>query len=136
MFRPSAVPGISIWASEHPMLYWVACWWCSDQLSYDASSEVLAPVRSLGLRLDLACSLHLSTIGSQNHMWCLFCTDTLLDNLTVREMLMYTAEMKNPQDLPYAEKAARVDLVLSQLALLSCRNVRIGSALARGISGL
>ncbi|KAK9808054.1 hypothetical protein WJX73_010576 [Symbiochloris irregularis] len=61
--------------------------------------------------------------------------DTLLDNLTVREMLLYTAEMMNPQSQPYAEKAARVDLVMSQLALLSCRSVRIGSALARGISG-
>lgn len=63
------------------------------------------------------------------------CADTLLDNLTVREMLMYTAEMKNPQSQPLAEKAVKVDQVLSQLALVSCRNVRIGSALARGISG-
>ena len=50
-------------------------------------------------------------------------------------MLLYTAEMKNPQSQPLAEKRAKVDLALSQLALLSCRNVRIGCALARGISG-
>ena len=61
--------------------------------------------------------------------------DTLLDNLTVREMLLYTAELKNPSSVPLQAKAARVDAVLSQLALWDCRDVRIGSALARGISG-
>ncbi|KAK9808027.1 hypothetical protein WJX73_006051 [Symbiochloris irregularis] len=61
--------------------------------------------------------------------------DTLLDSLTVREMLLYTAELKDPSNVPFREKAARVDAVLSRLALWSCRDVRIGSALARGISG-
>ena len=64
------------------------------------------------------------------------CADTLLENLTVSEMLMYTAEMKNPQSQPLSEKRAKVDMILDQLALLSCRNVRIGSALARGVSGV
>ena len=61
--------------------------------------------------------------------------DTLLDNLTVEEMLLYTAEMKNPVALPLAAKRARVDLVLEQLALTGCRGVQIGNALSRGISG-
>ena len=45
--------------------------------------------------------------------------DTLLDNLTVEEMLMYTAEMKNPVRDSLASKRAKVALVLEQLALTS-----------------
>ena len=63
------------------------------------------------------------------------CADTLLDNLTVEEMLMYTAEMKNPVRESLASKKAKVALVLEQLALTSCASVRIGNALNRGISG-
>ena len=63
------------------------------------------------------------------------CADTLLDNLTVEEMLMYTAEMKNPVRESLATKKAKVALVLEQLALTSCRNVKIGNSLDRGISG-
>ena len=61
--------------------------------------------------------------------------DTLLDNLTVEEMLIYTAEMKNPVRESLATKKAKVALVLEQLALTSCRNVKIGNTLDRGISG-
>ena len=61
--------------------------------------------------------------------------DTLLDNLTVEEMLLYTAELKNPLSTPHAAKVARVASVIDQLALAQCRNVRIGSKLARGVSG-
>ena len=50
-------------------------------------------------------------------------------------MLMYTAEMKNPRTQPLSTKKAKVEEVLEQLALLSCRNVYIGSTLNRGISG-
>ena len=50
-------------------------------------------------------------------------------------MLMYTAEMKNPVRESLATKKAKVALVLEQLALTSCRNVKIGNALDRGISG-
>ena len=48
---------------------------------------------------------------------------------------MYTAEMKNPVRESLATKKAKVALVLEQLALTSCRNVKIGNALDRGISG-
>ncbi|CAL5220625.1 g2668 [Coccomyxa viridis] len=61
--------------------------------------------------------------------------DTLLDNLTVEEMLMYTAEMKNPVRDSLASKKAKVALVMEQLALTSCKSVKIGNALDRGISG-
>ena len=63
------------------------------------------------------------------------CADTLLGNLTVYEMLAYTAELKNPMNEPFEQKAAKVEQVLQQLGLSGCRGVRIGSQLARGISG-
>ena len=61
--------------------------------------------------------------------------DTLLDNLTVYEMLAYTAELKNPMEEPFDKKRAKVEMVIQQLGLSGCRGVRIGSTLARGISG-
>lgn len=61
--------------------------------------------------------------------------DTLLDNLTVYEQLLYTSELKNSQKESLARKKERVDLILDQLALDRCKDVTIGSALKRGISG-
>ena len=53
----------------------------------------------------------------------------------VAEMLLYTAELKLPVTVSRAAKVARVESVLGRLALTGCRDVRIGCALARGISG-
>ncbi|CAL5220797.1 g2870 [Coccomyxa viridis] len=61
--------------------------------------------------------------------------DTLVDNLTVQEMLLYTAEMKLEMVVSMAEKREKVEDLLKQLALDGCRNVRIGSNMQRGISG-
>ncbi|EIE18756.1 ABC family transporter: multidrug, partial [Coccomyxa subellipsoidea C-169] len=61
--------------------------------------------------------------------------DTLLDNLTVDEMLMYTAELKCALSEKLAAKRAKVDSIIDQLALGGCRGVRIGNGLNRGISG-
>lgn len=61
--------------------------------------------------------------------------DTLLDILTVEEMLMYTAELKRPRQEPLEKKQSAVEELLDVLALEGCRKVRIGSPLARGISG-
>lgn len=47
--------------------------------------------------------------------------DTLLGELTVREMLMYTAELKRPSEESLASKRAAVDRLLSKLALDACR---------------
>ena len=63
------------------------------------------------------------------------CADTLVDNLTVQEMLAYTAEMKLEMGVGMAEKRVRVEALLRQLALEPCRNVRIGGSMQRGISG-
>ncbi|KAK9808412.1 hypothetical protein WJX73_002001 [Symbiochloris irregularis] len=61
--------------------------------------------------------------------------DTLIAELTVREMLLYTAELKRDSQEPLAEKAARVDELLECLALVGCKDTYIGDALARGVSG-
>ncbi len=66
---------------------------------------------------------------------CLGPADTLLENLTVYEMLAYTAELKNPMSEPFEKKVAKVENVIQQLGLSGCRGVRIGSTLSRGISG-
>ncbi len=60
--------------------------------------------------------------------------DNLVEDLTVEQMLMYTAELKLPK-LPTAEKEARVEEVIKLLQLQSCRGTIIGGALVKGISG-
>ena len=81
--------------------------------------------------LKLRHHLVMSACGQQ----CCCCADTLVENLTVREMLAYTAELKLELDFGTAEKKQRVELLIDALALESCQNVRIGSAMQRGISG-
>jgi ABC-type lipoprotein export system ATPase subunit len=61
--------------------------------------------------------------------------DTLLPVLTPREMLLYTAELKRPMSEPRSAKREAVESVLDKLALRSCADVMIGSALQKGISG-
>jgi ABC-type multidrug transport system ATPase subunit len=61
--------------------------------------------------------------------------DTLLPELTVREMLLYTAELKCPREEPLAAKAERVSQLLEVLALGACAGTHIGDSMARGISG-
>ncbi|GAB4821434.1 hypothetical protein N2152v2_008480 [Parachlorella kessleri] len=60
---------------------------------------------------------------------------SLLDVLTVQEVLMYTAQLKRPMHETTAQKEAAVNQLLRILALESCRDVKIGSSLQRGISG-
>lgn len=61
--------------------------------------------------------------------------DTLIPVLTVYEMLLYTAELKTPTNVPLQEKKSKVDSLIQQLALQACRNTTIGSSLDRGVSG-
>ncbi len=62
-------------------------------------------------------------------------TDSLVDSLTVEEMLLYTALLKRPKEEPRAHKRQEVDRLVERLALQTCRSTRIGSVLKRGISG-
>ena len=61
--------------------------------------------------------------------------DTLVDVLTVEEMLMYTAELKRPLKETTASKREAVDTLIEDLNLTGCRKTRIGNSLHRGISG-
>jgi len=61
--------------------------------------------------------------------------DNLLSVLTVREMLLYQAELKCNRNESYTSKAQRVDKLLVELGLEKCRDVMIGDALHPGISG-
>lgn len=61
--------------------------------------------------------------------------DTLIGQLTVFEMLMYTAEMKRSRTESFKSKKAVVEDVIRKLALETCRDVLIGSQLHKGISG-
>ena len=48
---------------------------------------------------------------------------------------MYTAELKRPVQEQRASKKAAVDALIDDLGLETCRNVRIGNSMNRGISG-
>jgi len=50
-------------------------------------------------------------------------------------MLLYTAELKRDRKEPLASKHAAVEELLKRLALDTCRDVKIGNQMARGISG-
>jgi ABC-type multidrug transport system ATPase subunit len=61
--------------------------------------------------------------------------DTLVDVLTVEEMLMYTAELKRPLRESTKSKKQAVDALVEDLNLAGCRATRIGNSMHRGISG-
>lgn len=61
--------------------------------------------------------------------------DTLLATFTVFEMLLYTAELKNPLAMAKGEKVERVREVISKLALEDCQDMLIGLPGERNIPG-
>lgn len=61
--------------------------------------------------------------------------DYLIPTLTVRETLMYSAELRLPQAMPMREKVCRVLGVLRQLGLEHVADMRVGDREVRGISG-
>lgn len=62
--------------------------------------------------------------------------ESLVLNLTVFEMLMYTAELRlSAKTTTLEERRQRVEDVLHRLRLRPCAHVRIGSALDKGVSG-
>lgn len=85
--------------------------------------------------------------GSPSSVLCLTCavllpaclgavlpaTDTLLPILTVEEMLLYTAELKQPRSIPLADKQAAVEELLDKLALQPCRSADTQGALLQGV---
>jgi ABC-type multidrug transport system ATPase subunit len=61
--------------------------------------------------------------------------DTLVGELTVESMLMYTAALRLPVSVSRDKRQARVDEVIAKLRLEKCRGTVIGNQLKRGISG-
>jgi len=61
--------------------------------------------------------------------------DVLPSNATVREALMFAAELKMPESIATESKRQRVEEVLGQLGLSRIADSRIGSTERRGISG-
>ena len=57
--------------------------------------------------------------------------DTLIDILSVREMLLYTADLKRPLEESKDKKAAVVDFFIEKLGLDRCKDTRIGNSLNR-----
>lgn len=61
--------------------------------------------------------------------------DIMHGDLTVRQALWYTAELRLPKDTRRREIDERISRVLAQLGLEGTEDVRIGSAARKGISG-
>ena len=61
--------------------------------------------------------------------------DVLPAMLTVREALLFAAELRLPESVPFHEKHHRVEEVIRQLGLERVADTRIGSGERRGISG-
>ncbi|CAF1052470.1 unnamed protein product [Rotaria sp. Silwood1] len=61
--------------------------------------------------------------------------DIITGTLTVRENLMFSANVRLPKDMPKSERAERVTKVINDLGLESCADTRIGTEFLRGVSG-
>ncbi|KAJ3036219.1 hypothetical protein HDV00_002973 [Rhizophlyctis rosea] len=61
--------------------------------------------------------------------------DTLMDTLTVYETILYSALLRLPRTMSYAEKKRRVEETMVELGIEGIANRRVGKAGARGISG-
>jgi ABC-type multidrug transport system ATPase subunit len=61
--------------------------------------------------------------------------DLMFTNLTVYESLMYSARLRLPSSVSYAEKTKIVERIIQQLGLQGCKDTRVGDRDNRGISG-
>ncbi|KAI8618592.1 P-loop containing nucleoside triphosphate hydrolase protein [Chytriomyces sp. MP71] len=61
--------------------------------------------------------------------------DVLMPALTVRETLLFSAQLRLPESIGYAEKLRRVEEVMATLGLSHVANTRVGGHGKRGISG-
>jgi ABC-type multidrug transport system ATPase subunit len=61
--------------------------------------------------------------------------DALFALSTVRETLMFAAQLRLPKSLSLAMKTERVTQVISELGLLGAKDTIIGNAMVRGVSG-
>ncbi|BGP38555.1 FAD-dependent urate hydroxylase [Rhodotorula kratochvilovae] len=61
--------------------------------------------------------------------------DTLMGTLTVYETVLYSALLRLPRDMPFADKRMRTLETLHELGILAIRDSRVGESGRRGISG-
>lgn len=61
--------------------------------------------------------------------------DQLMGIMTVRENLMFSAQLRLPVTIPKAEKQCRVEDTIELLGLWKCANSKIGTDMIRGVSG-
>ena len=61
--------------------------------------------------------------------------DTLMGTLTVYETVMYSALLRLPREMSYADKKVRVLETMNELGILAIRDSRIGESGKRSISG-
>ena len=61
--------------------------------------------------------------------------DIITGTLTVRENLMFSANVRLPKTVSVSDRAERVTKVINDLGLESCADTRIGTEFLRGVSG-
>eukprot|EP00741_Cyanophora_paradoxa_P001908 tig00000523_g1848.t1 len=61
--------------------------------------------------------------------------DTLYEHLTVRETLVFSAQLRLPESLPSVEKLKRVDEVMRSLGIEKVADTKVGGPFVRGVSG-
>ena len=61
--------------------------------------------------------------------------DHLMGTMTVFESIMFSAELRLPDAIPYAEKKRRVEQAMQDLGIMHIRDRKIGDSMNRGISG-
>jgi ATP-binding cassette subfamily G (WHITE) protein 2 len=61
--------------------------------------------------------------------------DIYSGTLTVRENIVFSANLRLPQSVSHKERQERVDTIIEQLGLSKCANTRMGTESERGVSG-
>ncbi len=61
--------------------------------------------------------------------------DQLMGIMTVRENLMFSAQLRLPTTIDKTEKQCRVEDTIELLGLWKCANSKIGTDMIRGVSG-
>ncbi|KAG0559801.1 hypothetical protein KC19_10G129800 [Ceratodon purpureus] len=61
--------------------------------------------------------------------------DVLIGTLTVRESIMYSANLRLPDSITKEEKNAIVDSTILEMGLSGCQNTYVGNFFVRGLSG-
>jgi len=61
--------------------------------------------------------------------------DIISGTLTVRENLMFSANVRLPKDVSDDEREKRVKKIIQDLGLESCADTRVGTEFLRGVSG-